>query len=76
MSKCIAQVKSFDEFVKLQPVSIRIDDQLWGFFVYLDKNNHLVVQPEDWDEFHEEFPDGVSLEHYQNGITYRLESYS
>ena len=43
-------------------VELRVGDRLWDFFLSVDKDNRLVVEPENIEEFQEAHPDGMVVE--------------
>ena len=46
----------------LTQVKLRVGDRLWDFFLSVDSDNRLVVEPVDYEEFQEAHPDGMVVE--------------
>jgi hypothetical protein len=46
----------------LTQVKLRVGDRLWDFFLSVDEDNCLLVEPCEWLEFQEAYPDGMTLE--------------
>jgi len=46
----------------LTQVKLRVGDRLWDFFLSVDEDNCLLVEPCQWLEFQEAHPDGMILE--------------
>lgn len=46
----------------LTRVQLRVGERLWDFFISVDKDNRLVVEPVDYEEFEKAHPDGMVVE--------------